>query len=483
MDRRLGRRRLAPAVVAALTVGMLWLAAPAQAAQRYASPNGTATSGCVELNPCSLQIAAQAAPGDEVIVEPGTYSTAAEIAVRANTSMHGRAGAPRPRLVTSALTGIEIQAGATLSDFEIQHTANSSQGALRVQGTADRVFVESASYACAFTRDGAVIRNSVCFTTGDQAYGVVYAAGAGAQLPVETGTLRNVTVFAQFGYGILVDAGNFAQLVIRATNTSVFGVLDDIVTREGGTQGNVSATVILDYSIFQFVNTFGGGLVTPPGSPTNLNLTAHRFVSVTARDFHQSPGAPTIDAGITSPANGPADLDGRARAQGGSTDIGAFEVPVASGPGGAGSSGGVSADSTKPVASSLVVQPGAFAALSGRGSSLISAKRKAAKGATVKYRLSEAATVTFTVERAVRGRKRKGRCVPGRRKGKSCATYKKVKGSFTHTGKAGANSLRFSGRMARKPLKRGRYRLVGTARDAAGNQSKAARTTFRIVRG
>ena len=129
------------------------------------------------------------------------------------------------------------------------------------------------------------------------------------------------------------------------------------------------------------------------------------------------------------------------------------------------------------------MQPDAFAALSGRGSSLISAKRKAAKGATVKYRLSEAATITFTVERVVRGRKRKGRCVPGRRKGRACTTYKKVKGSFTHAGRAGANSLRFSGRLARKPLRRGRYRLVGTARDAAGNKSKAVRTSFRIVRG
>ena len=304
---------------------------------------------------------------------------------------------------------------------------------------------------------------------------------------METVTLRNVTAFAQNGYGIVVDAGNYAQLVIRATNVSAFGVLDDVMTREPGTQGIVSATVILDYSIFQFVNTFDGGLITPPGSPTNLDLTPSQYlVDVLANDFHQTPGAPTIDAGITSPANGPADLDGRARAQGRSTDIGAFEVPVAgSGPGGpgTGTSGGVSADKTKPAASALDVQPDAFAALSGRGSSLISAKRKPAKGATIKYRLSEAATLTFTVEREARGRKKKGRCVVGRRKGKACKRYKKVKGSFTHAGRAGANSLRFSGRLARKPLRPGRYRLVGTARDAAGNTSNAVRTSFRIVRG
>ena len=470
-------------MVAALAVAVLSLAAPAQAAQRFASPGGTGTS-CIELAPCSIEIAAQAASGDEVIVEPGTYNVATEIPV--SGTMHGRAGAPRPRLVTSAAFGMDVRDGATLSDLEVHHTGVNV--ALFVQGTVDRVFVRSTSHACGFARNGAAILNSVCFTTGAEKSAAIFAVGAGAQLPVETVTLRNVTAFAQFGYGIVADAGSYAQLVIRATNVSAFGVLDDVMTRELGTQGIVSATVILDHSIFQFVNTFDGGLITPPGSPTNLNLTPSQYlVDVLANDFHQTPGAPTIDAGITSPANGPADLDGRARAQGRSTDIGAYEVPVAGqGPGGAGagtSSGSLSADKTKPIASSLAVQPGTFAALSGRGSSLISAKRKPARGATVKYRLSEAATVTFTVERAVRGRKKKGRCVPGRRKGKACTSYKKVKGSFTHAGGAGANSLRFSGRLARKPLRPGRYRLVGTARDAAGNVSKTVRTSFRIVRG
>ncbi len=114
-----------------------------------------------------------------------------------------------------------------------------------------------------------------------------YAVGAGSQLPVETGMLRNVTVFAQFGYGIVVDAGAYARLVIRA----------------------------LDYSIFHWVNVLDGGLITPPGSPTNIDDQA-AFVNVTARDFHPRPDSATIDAGITSAANGVADLDGRARAQG-----------------------------------------------------------------------------------------------------------------------------------------------------------------------
>jgi hypothetical protein len=470
------------AAAVSVTLALLLLAVPAQAAQRFASPTGTDTA-CTQANPCSIVIAAQAAVGDEVILEPGDYTTSVELAVPAQGSMHGRAGAPRPRIFTTADRGMDVRPGGTLSDIEIHHTSTSIAGALHVRGTADRVYVRSTSDACGIGADGALIRNSVCYSTGADAYGFVFAVGSSAPTSW-TGTLRNVTIFSQFGWGMLVDAGDNTELVVRATNVNVFGVADDIQTREFGTQGIISATVILDYSIYQFVDTSQGGLVTPPGSPTNKNVQANFYVDFPNNDFRLDPDSEAIDAGITSPANGPADLDGRARAQGASTDIGAHEVPVAGGGSGASSGGAVTADKTKPVTSQLDVRPDAFAALSGRGSSLISAKRKKAKkGATVNYRLSEAATVTFTVERRARGRKRGRRCIAGRKKGKRCNTYKKVKGSFTHSGRPGTNTLRFSGRLARKPLRPGSYRLVGVARDAAGNKGTAVRTGFRIVRG
>jgi hypothetical protein len=48
--------------------------------------------------------------------------------------------------------------------------------------------------------------------------------------------------------------------------------------------------------------------------------------------------------------------------------------------------------------------------------------------------------------------------------------------------KAGANAVSFSGRIGRKALRAGSYRVTVSAKDAAGNRSKGRRTSFTIVR-
>jgi hypothetical protein len=42
--------------------------------------------------------------------------------------------------------------------------------------------------------------------------------------------------------------------------------------------------------------------------------------------------------------------------------------------------------------------------------------------------------------------------------------------------------VKFSGRIGRRALKRGRYRLVLRATDAAGNRSRLRRISFRVVK-
>jgi hypothetical protein len=81
---------------------------------------------------------------------------------------------------------------------------------------------------------------------------------------------------------------------------------------------------------------------------------------------------------------------------------------------------------------------------------------RAKRGARVSYRLSAASRVTLTVT-TKRG--------------------KRIKGVAVTNGKAGANTLRFKGRIAKKTLKPGSYRLVLTP---AGG--RAASVKFRIVR-
>jgi len=124
-----------------------------------------------------------------------------------------------------------------------------------------------------------------------------------------------------------------------------------------------------------------------------------------------------------------------------------------------------------------------FAALNSGPSAIAAAKRKKTpKGSRVSYTLAEDATVTFTVERAANGRRKGKKCVAKRKKGKPCTIYKRVKGSFTQSGKKGSNRFKFSGRVGGKKLRPGRYRLVAVATDTAGNRGKAVRSKFRIRR-
>jgi hypothetical protein len=121
----------------------------------------------------------------------------------------------------------------------------------------------------------------------------------------------------------------------------------------------------------------------------------------------------------------------------------------------------------------------------GSGPSIAPAASRAKIGTTVKYSLSEPGTVTFTVERATTGRKVGRSCkkpTHSNRKRKRCTRYLAVKGSFAHAGNAGANSFKFSGRIANKKLKPAKYRLVAKAADAAGNKSSAKRAAFKVVR-
>jgi len=129
----------------------------------------------------------------------------------------------------------------------------------------------------------------------------------------------------------------------------------------------------------------------------------------------------------------------------------------------------------------LRIVPQAFAPLS-RGNSIVSQR---SRGATVRYTLSEAARVRFSVQRRTTGRRVGRRCVKTTRRNRSrrrCTRFVRVRGSFTHAGAAGRNRFRFSGRVRRRALGTGRYRLVARAVDPAGNRSRVRRAGFRIVR-
>jgi hypothetical protein len=173
-------------------------------------------------------------------------------------------------------------------------------------------------------------------------------------------------------------------------------------------------------------------------------------------------GTLTTRASVTSPRPDPNATDDSASV--------VTTISVPAGPGG----------NTRPGLAALGMKPSRFRPLAS-GASIA---RRVQRGTTVSYTLSEPARTRFTVQRKLRGHRRGKKCVTPRRapRGRNCTRWKTVKGAFTHLGKAGVNSFRFTGRLRRRALRPGSYRLVAVASDAGGLKSGKRRVRFTIIR-
>jgi hypothetical protein len=110
------------------------------------------------------------------------------------------------------------------------------------------------------------------------------------------------------------------------------------------------------------------------------------------------------------------------------------------------------------------------------------AKATAATGTKIVYNLSEAATVRMAVERKLEGRRVRGKCVRrtrGNRKKRRCARYVE-KGALVRRGAKGISVIPWTGRIGRRVVKPGRYRMSLVAVDAANNRSAPRRMFFRV---
>lgn len=140
-------------------------------------------------------------------------------------------------------------------------------------------------------------------------------------------------------------------------------------------------------------------------------------------------------------------------------------------------------DTTAPAFGRVSLTNKVFAV--GKGRTPVSArKRKLKVGTTFRYTLSEAARAKIVIAQKLAGRRVGKACrQPTRRNARRrhCSRFVK-KGTLSRSAKAGANSLHFTGRVGRRALKRGRYRVTLTAADAAGNVSKPKTVSFRIAK-
>jgi hypothetical protein len=136
--------------------------------------------------------------------------------------------------------------------------------------------------------------------------------------------------------------------------------------------------------------------------------------------------------------------------------------------------GDACADMIAPVLAKLALRPATF-------------RRGSKDGTRVSFRLSEQATVRLWAMRLVVGHRAGAGCVRGLpRRGRhelACRVYAAVPGTIGRSGDSGANFVKFEGRLGGRWMAPGRYKLLATATDRAGNPAaKVAAAKFTIVR-
>jgi hypothetical protein len=243
----------------------------------------------------------------------------------------------------------------------------------------------------------------------------------------------------------------------------------------------------------------------PSGYPLTLNAvsgpsggTLGAFGDA-AVDYTPNAGFSGADAFTFQASNGFAAATATARVSVGAPPVGAPPpVPV---------------DSTRPAVSEVAVTPRRFAVADAPTPRVLPAQRRVSRGAKFRFALSEPARVSLLIERQRPGirlaRESGPTCVAATRRNRSTAERQIVarlgsrarprlvarelrrarcrafvrRGVLQRDGATGAHDVRFTGRIGSVPLRLGGYRLVVTARDAAGNRSSPGRAAFTIVRG
>jgi hypothetical protein len=304
------------------------------AAQRYAAPSATSTSGtCPAAAPCRIDYAVNgAAAGDEVIVASGTYAVGAVMSPNVALAVHGVPDEARPVLVgadTLPAALLSFKAGGSLRHLELRATAPGQDALTLQRGLAEDVVLVSASGDAAKVvgaQPATVLRDAVARSSATM------SGAAALKLRESPGpgdvALRNVTAIAPSQIGIRCEvSGGQGTLV----NVIARGAQADVDAQLGGTGCSAAFSSLRpDRS---------PGLRLGPA----IQAAEPRFTDAAAGDYRPVDGSPTVDAGSTDALVGTADPDGRPRTLGAAPDIGAYEypgyasaaLPAAQGPGGA----------------------------------------------------------------------------------------------------------------------------------------------------
>lgn len=472
--------------IAFATVVVLCLAAPlsaAAAATRYAAPTGTGASPCVQAEPCSIETAlSNAGPeglanGDTVLLAPGTYHPSAQLNVfRLDVTISAEPGKAPPLIEAGGERGLADQNLGTVRDIRIHSPSTTSYGlALTRTGSVVEGVESTGEAAIACGLADLTVRDTLCATSA--AGGTAISSTFSAGIPITQHLdLFNVTAIGTVGLG--VETNESASIEVDAVNSIFQGSGSDIVA-ESSAPPTSNVGIELSHSNFATVAKSGGAVVSLPSENGN-QAAAPAFVDEAGGDYREDEGSPTRlagDLGVLLP--GETDLAGNPRTTNCAgivgVDLGAYqyECPPPDEPVTLPTLPQSPVTPVAPVTSAHLPFTGpapvptrlSLSGLSLRPSKL-AVTGKGRKGTTISFTLSTAASVKLEVL----GKK----TVKGKKKTVTFGALPAVKG------KAGANSVRFSGKLKGKPLEPGRYTLRAVA-TASGGGPVAASAGFEVL--
>jgi hypothetical protein len=320
--------------LAATVLVMATVPGYAEAAERWAAPNGQGTA-CTRAAPCRLLQAADPATSADVLFIRGDRGPYRLLQTSISThaiEVHGVFG--RPQLFFSNAG----DSGFLALTPTVSHVDN-----LRIEAPADALelpfggeardvvaVTTGTSETSCFVRD-VILTNVLCWARGAGATALEDRADAGSN---DVTDLRNTTAIASGVNGVAIRAA------VTGSHSSSMSLTNVIARGGGGSFGvdletatdnspSASAQITTDHS--NFVTHVGLGTGAQDPLPTG-QTAAPVFVDAAHGDFHQACGSPTIDHGAELLGLPATDFDGDPRVVNNAPDIGADEFvpgPVA----------------------------------------------------------------------------------------------------------------------------------------------------------
>jgi hypothetical protein len=297
--------------------------------ERFASPSGSSLAPCTLAAPCDLATAVNgASSGEEVVLAPGSYGTAASPLTTPLTNsgsivIDGASPAPQLYLSTPGHEDLQLVYFSRVSGIDLFETGASDEGAF-ITGVFDHdLVVAERAYAACGSFDGTVVADTACIARGATAKAFASVVTT-TDSQTEALAFDHDTFLAAGANGTALEIGSTGFPLQADASDSIFDGATGIATSSGAGPTS-AATLLADHSDYATLDPAVNGTSTAPGAATNITAPP-LFLDADHNDLREAAGSPTIDAGASDPFGSLTDLAGAPRTLGPATDIGAYEA-------------------------------------------------------------------------------------------------------------------------------------------------------------